>query len=64
MKTIICRIIGHKIFNDSDRKCCLRCKQDSFYNIYFYSTVPDLAIRLIDKIKSIKIKSHKNKLPF
>lgn len=65
MKQLICRIIGHKIFMDSDRECCLRCRQDSFYNIHFYTTLPQLLSRLIVFIKSLKINKHKNSgLPF
>jgi len=66
LKNLVCRIIGHKIFEDSGRECCLRCKQDSFYNVYFYYTVPNLILNSIesikDRIKSIKTK--KDNLPF
>jgi len=63
LKNILCRIIGHKIFDDSGRECCLRCNQDSFYNLYFYTTIPNIAISLYEKVKSIKPKS-KSELPF
>ena len=39
---IICRIVGHKTFNDGSYECCLRCDQHEFYNYFYYYTIPGL----------------------
>jgi len=63
---IICRIVGHKTFNESGYECCLRCSQHSYYNKLYSYTIPGL----LNKIKSLiswywdKYFSKRHGLPF